>query len=299
MEAMNTQESESSTMHEHLQSYLAKIEAESSHRAAVQAKYFLKDIPDNLTAQALDEYRTQVRASGLAATSVNRKLSAVRSYLLWLQRTERIDLGRSAIKDNLGHYRTERKKIGLPEPKSVHRLVELALDRPGKYGVAYCRFIALGLFAGLRPGEIEALTGDDLPRGKQYIHVKRTKTGVERHAYYSQSAVLSRCLPDMRGMDNIVQSGARDWFAAAAVEAGMGKQSRNVLRKLHCSYMACSGQYSEYWLMQHLGHTTATSIKHYRDPEVLEWIKPGTTIEVWMGLGDLTDALVERIGAGD
>jgi integrase len=284
-------------MNEHIEAYLAKIETERGRTAAVQAKYFLKDLPEDLSARGLDAWRTELKGnSAMAASSINRKLTAVRGFLQWLASTERAELSKSAIRDNLGFFGEQKRKVTLPDQASVHRLVELAIARPGRHGVAYCRFVALGLFAGLRPGEIEALTAADLPAGRDYLHVKRTKTGVERHAYFKHSAVLMNCVPDLRGVGgSIVTSGARDWFTSAAEHAGMGKVSRNVLRKLCASHLACSGQFSEYMLMQTLGHNTATSIAHYRDPEILSTIRQGDTIEQWMGLEDLNEALSQRI----
>lgn len=287
-------------MNDHITAYLAKIETERGRTAAVQAKYFLKDLPEDLSARGLDAWRTELKGnSAMAASSINRKLTAVRGFLHWLATTERAELSKSAIRDNLGFFGEQKRKVTLPDQASVHRLVELAIARPGRHGVAYCRFVALGLYAGLRPGEIEALTFADAPDGRQFLHVLRSKTGVERHSYYKQSTVLKLCMPKLCKENPqewpVTTSGARDWFTSAAEHAGMGQVSRNVLRKLHASYMACSGKFSEYELMQHLGHNTATSIAHYRDPEILSTIRPGDTIEEWMGTEDLNEALSQRI----
>jgi len=287
---------ETSNMTPDMQTYLDKVSAERGRRAAVQTRYFLKELPSDLSPKSLDALRTSLKASPLSPSSVNRKLNAIRAYLIWLSSTERANLSKRAIRDNLGFYRERRKKVTLPPRHAVKKLLRLAIRRPGRHGMAYCSFMALGLFAGLRPGEIEAANTTDIPEGKQYIHVKHTKTDIERHAYFRHSTVLAIALPRLTEFDGpIVSSGAKDWFPLAAAEAGMGRVGRNVLRKLHASYMAASGKFSEYDLMQHLGHTSATSIKFYRDPEVMDSIQPGDSIEEWMGVSDLNDALIDRI----
>lgn len=279
--------------------YTAKVATERSPLAASQAKYLLKDLPSELTPRSLDAWRTSLRLGKLSPLSINRKLTEARSFLLWAAKTDRISLEASKIRDVLTFYRTDTKKVEIPGQDAIAALVKLALDKPGVYGQSYCLTTCLGLFVGLRPGEIEAAMTADLPAGKSYIHVKRTKTGAERHAYYSHSSVLSLVMPELRKRDGpLVRSGAGNWFAAAAAQAGWPSTKRNMMRKVCASYLACSGKFSEYELMQQLGHTSAVSLKHYRDPSVLESINPGTTVEAWMGLNDLVQPLIARILEG-
>ena len=288
------------TLTEHVTAYVAKVESERSRLASQQARYFLADLPASLDARTLDTWRTSLKAGKLSPLSINRKLTEARSFLLWLSRTDRLAMEASKIRDVLTFYRADSKKVDIPGQDAIAALIRLALDKPGTFGQSYCLSVSLGLFAGLRPGEIEAVTAADLPEGKAYIQVRKTKTGRDRHAYYKHSAVLSIVLPELRkrAEGNLVKSGGGNWFAAAAAQAGWSNVKRNMMRKICATYMACSGRFSEYELTSQLGHTSAVSIKHYRDPSVLDTINPGTTIEDWMGVADLVQPLVARILGG-
>lgn len=276
--------------------YIDKVSTERSGRAASQARYFLADLPDNLTPRALDAWRTSLFGGPLAPLSLNRKFAEVRSFLRWAADTERIEGDADKLVKVLKPARADTGKVNLPTQAQVGELLTLAVEYPGKRGVAACRMVCLCLYAGLRPGEAEKLTADDLPIAGRYMHIKRTKTGADRHAYYNQSTVLSTVLPILRNNvdGRLVPRATASWFSAAATQAGWSCARRNVLRKLCASYLACSGKFSEFALMQQFGHSTVVSVQHYRDPTIFEVIRAGTTIEQWMGTEQWDGKLIER-----
>ena len=277
--------------------YLDKVATESGPIALRQYRYFLGALPDDVSPKGLDKWRTGLCASDLEPSSINRKLTAVRRFLYWLSRTEQIPTSATAIRDNLANFRAHKKRTDLPGQDAIRALLEAALQRPGKKGIAYTRFVCIGLFAGLRPGEITSLTARSLPEYKSYIQVTKTKTGIDRHVYYRHSQVLNAVLPKLRTWaGTLVDSGAIGWFTLAARDAGWGEASkRNTLRKLCVSYCACSRAFTEYELALQFGHSAQVSMDHYRDKSILDTINPGSTIEHWMGLPDgMAERLAEK-----
>lgn len=273
--------------------YLERVKVERGATAAKQSRYMLRMLPATITPRALDNWRTGLRAGALAPSSINRILSETKTFLLWLIRTERISADANKLKDVLCHYRVEHPKPVLPGPERVRTLLERALGVNGSRGRNLVLAINLGLFAGLRPGEIDALQGPDI-QSQPYLHIRHTKTGTARHAWYRHSQVLCRVLPELKTVGKLV----RGWdarFCKLARAVGWEPAERNVLRKLAASYMACSGVFSEYELMQTIGHTTTVSIQHYRDPAVFSVIQPGGCIEQWMGVGDLSSKMAKVI----
>ena len=275
--------------------YLDKVNTERGRLAASQARYFLKGLPSDLSPRSLDAWRTELKAGSLAPSSINRKLSECRSFLLWAARTERLDVDKAAVRDNLAFYRVATNKVSLPSQPQIKCLLRSLIDYNGRYNRDYAIWAALCLFTGMRPGEAEMVSVDDFPQHKDYARVC-FKTGATRHVYYKQSTTLSRIMPELRkSKGKLTRSGAREWFKLAAGTCEWPNTDRNTLRKLFASYMACSGRYSEYELMQQLGHTSTVSIRNYRDPDVLDSIRPGACVEAWMDVVDEGDALADII----
>lgn len=280
-----------------LDEYITRVEAERGHTAAGQVRYLLKTLPAEPTPRNLDDWRTSLTSTDKSPATVNRKMAEARSYLQWATNTERLALDVDKALKVLKGCRNERKLVVLPSQDAISALLQRAIAKRSGLGSSYCLALSLGLFAGLRPGEIEALEAAHLPIGKGYAHILHTKTGAERHVYWAHSAVLSAVMPNLRAnvQGKLCASAAETWFGPNALACGWPGTSRNLMRKTCASYLACSGRFSEYELLQALGHTSVVSIQHYRSPDVLGVIRQGETIEAWMGVEHLIAPLIERI----
>lgn len=269
--------------------YAAKVESERGKRAASQARYMLRRMGlSETTGRHMDEARTRLKGE-VSANAANRIMAETRSFLGWLRKTGRVYIARDDIHDCLEPFKVERVMVDLPNQAAI-RAACLETMNSGRYTRDNVRLLTLCLFAGLRPGEAEGVDhGNVQPR---YIHLRRTKTGVERHAYYDHSRVLSAWLHRRVQNEPVMATKARNSLLAALGRAGWTQDTRNTLRKLCVSYCACSGRFSEYQMVQQFGHTQVVSMAHYRDRQVLEAIKPGECIEEWMGIADLIPQLI-------
>jgi len=278
-----------------IEPYIAKTLSERGVRAATQTRYMLSRWDQSVEPAAVDEWRTKLRTAASPAT-VNRIMTCVRSLLSWASRTRRIVLDEAVLKI-LTPFRVERHMIELPTQASISNLLRALTDDNKRFASEHRLFVACCLFAGLRPGEVCNLQRSDVHDG--YLRVRPGKTGVERHAYYRHSSTLCKLFGSMDKARNpeaaLVRKHYVPRFVRTKVDAGWpADDGANVLRKLCASYMACSGRFSEYELMQQLGHTSAVSIRHYRDPRVLSCIHSGDTIEQWMGVGAMAAVLADK-----
>jgi integrase len=267
-----------------IQEYATKIESERGKLAAQQARYMLTRLNlTGVTGRELDAARTALRAQ-VSANSANRIITEARSFLHWARKTERLSIERNAIDDCLGFYPAEKIKVELPTQEQLRKLIELVLSAK-RYRTDNARFVSLCLFAGLRPGEAETLEPRHIV--PKFIHVKHPKTGVERHAYYTHSAVLKPLGLRLAALPQLLASHGRHFLPVAFRQAGWASDTRNTLRKLCVSYYACSGRFSEYEMAQQFGHSSVVSMQYYRDRSILDVIRPGDCIEEWMGIEDM------------
>lgn len=270
--------------------YIAKVAQERGDRAATQARYMLAKLGlHGTTGRDLDNARTRLRGE-LSASSVNRIMAEARGFLQWARKTERLMVDKHSITDCLEWYPVEHRKLTLPSQEQIRTLLQTVLGYK-RHRKAHVRLVTLCLFAGLRPGEAETLEHGDVTRN--YLHLKRTKTQRERHAYFTHSRVLPYWLVRRDEAQPLMPTKARGWLLDALERCGWGSDGRNVLRKLCVTYCACSGTFSEYQMTQQFGHSRIVSMEHYRDRQVLDCIKPGDCIEDWMGVADLVPALRE------
>ena len=275
-----------------IQEYATKVEAERGKLASQQARYMLARLNlAGVTGRELDAARTALRAQ-VSANSANRIITEARSFLHWARKTERLSIERNAIDDCLGFYPAEKLKVELPTQKQLRKLIELVLSAK-RYRTDNARIVSLCLFAGLRPGEAETLEPRHIV--PKFIHVKHPKTGVERHAYYTHSAVLKPLGLRLAALPQLLASNGRHFLPVAFRQAGWASDTRNTLRKLCVSYCACSGRFSEYEMAQQFGHSSVVSMQYYRDRGILDVIKPGDCIEEWMGIADLAPELRKAV----
>lgn len=95
---------------------------------------FLSFCPDltTLTLIKLEEYRAALNVQGLCATSVNRKLSAVRAYLSWLTRTNQLEYGVGATGQLLRGVRTPERLPDSLTSEQLRSLLNVPQDLRGR-----------------------------------------------------------------------------------------------------------------------------------------------------------------------
>lgn len=272
--------------------YVAKVLAERGQLASTQANYMLTRMNlAGITGRDLDAARTALRLQ-VSAESCNRIMNEVRSFLQWARKTERIVISKDTIADCLPPFPEEKRKLELPDQSQIRRMLELVLAHK-RNRTAHIRQVCMSLFAGLRPGEVETLQPSNIT--SKYMHITDTKTGVERHAYFTHSAVLKPTMLRIAADPETLASKGRHFLPVAFERAGWTDCTRNTLRKLCESYCACSGQFTEYDMIQQFGHSQLVSLQHYRDRRILDVIKPGDCIEEWMGIADLVPELKKAV----
>ena len=110
----------------------------------------------------LRAYLAKRRADGLSAASAARALSAVRSFVGWLERNGRLRNPAFAA------VRSPKRRTPLPrpvQPDSALALVDHAADAEGWIGLRDTAVLALLYGAGLRIGEALGLTAAQAPSG--------------------------------------------------------------------------------------------------------------------------------------
>ena len=189
---------------------------------------FLAFCPDlkTLTLLKLEEYRASLNVQGLCATSVNRKLSAVRAYLSWLTRTGQLDFAVGASGQLLRGVSTPDR---LPDSLSAESLRELLKQPQDLRGKAYLHLLYT---SGIRVAELIGLNVEDIDFAKCEARVVG-KGDRERIVFFSRatSVLLLRYLGDklegpvftnkhgQRLTPRFVQYQLREWGEAIGLEA--------------------------------------------------------------------------------
>jgi integrase len=138
-------------------------------------------------------------------------------------------------------------------------------------------YVAVGLFAGLRSSEIEALNWEEIDFSSRTIEVKAAKSKTRKRRLVDISDALEAwLLPYQGATGNLVSRGWRDRFQKLTKAAGFSKWPANALRHSFASYHLAKYRNAHSSALQ-LGHSkTETLFAHYR-----ELVKPFEADKYW------------------
>lgn len=186
---------------------------------------------------------------------------------------------RELIEENpvsqLGRMKKKEKGAGVRvlSIKEAEELLEAAQASP--LARAFVPRVALGLFVGLRPSEVNRLNWEDIDFNRRDVHVfNGNKVGQERYVELNPTAYAwlrkfrgvgkVEYLSDgktRRGWDNLRKS--LGWLTARE-GASKDKWDSNVLRHSYGSYMLAVSDDDKYKVCALMGNSIGTLNKHYR-----------------------------------
>lgn len=294
---------------------------------------------ERLTLDDLGDFRKRMAKTDLQNKSINRAMDAARACLNHMRREGFIHLPKDDIGEALKHYDVGSKVNRVLDRDELRRLIKALAKRDDPSRKADVRreitqgpragsvqtfkqsfvkgrkpltpFVALALLTGARPGEIEALTVDDVREGHGNILIRASKTDNEREVPWHDSPLLRELALSLR--DNpvgknglLVGTVKRDRVArlgkAAKIDLFTDKRgetrskvNRQLLRRTCIAHVAAGSTEGEGLLTFRFGHNTATSIKYYR--RALHGINErGSTVEQWLGIEDELRDLLTNLG---
>jgi integrase len=295
---------------------------------------------ERLTIDDLSDFRKRMAdATELQNRSINRTLDAARACLNHMRREGFVFVPKDAIGEALKHYEVEGKSPRVLDLDELRRLIKALAKRddPSRRAAVQREitqgpragtvqnfkqsfvkgrkpltpFIALALLTGARPGEIEALTVDDVREGHGNILIRASKTANEREVPWHDSPLLRELALSLR--DNpvgkngrLVGTVKRDRVARLGKAAKIdlftddkgetrSRVNRQLLRRTTVAHVAAGSTEGEGLLTFRFGHNTATSIKHYR--RALHGVNErGSTVEQWLGVENELRDLLTALG---
>ncbi|MCZ7604851.1 MAG: tyrosine-type recombinase/integrase [Planctomycetota bacterium] len=292
---------------------------------------------ERLTVDDLDDYRAELGEVGrLENSSINRFLDAARAAVNFMIDRRYIDFDSREAGKALKHYKTERKKPLILDREELLRMIDALRRREAgvkakvrrhvtrgpqagkvqefEQSVARQRkplapYFALALLTGCRPGEIEALTADDVRLGHGNVLVHASKTNAEREIPLHDSPLLRELVTSLKlraAGGALVGRVKRDRVMRLAVSARVklyedelgitrSKVNRQMLRRTTVAHVAAGSPEGEGLLQFRFGHTQNVSITHYR--RALHGIRErGQTVEEWLGVADELRELLQDLG---
>lgn len=274
-----------------LQAFLERTGAHSGAKRAQHAGILLapfERVRDGreITPALLDEYRTWLCSQGYKASSRNRMMGTLRSYLQWMRKCGHVKLSRDDIADALPRFREGDGDPVIYTPDEIRRLIRAALTLKRAYADDTRMFLLLGLLTGARPGEIAKIAPSDFSAARG-VEIHASKTGKTRFVSAASSEILgflSRWLPSRSvGTRPFMRKGMgrKGWqtlLDLAQVTRGTRKSLRSTCAAYCASGMTGAGA-SEYLISSRFGHSPGVARKYYLQP--LDGLK-GSTLEEWM-----------------
>ena len=289
---------------------------------------------EKLTIDDLLDFRNSMDRSGLKNASINRTLDAVRAAMNFMAGERYIAFNGAEIGKALKHYKTTRQKPRILDRKELKRLItalrdhdsarwQASRDDKAAYhekrssDTARARFkplvpfVVMALLTGARPGELEALTADDVRLDFGNILIRATKTDNEREVPMHDSPLLRELATALKlrsGGGLLVGRTKRDRVERLGVAARIGvttttdtagievehsELNRQMFRRTAVAHVAAGSTEGEGLLSFRFGHSMLVSIKHYRN--ALHGIRDrGATVEAWLGVeAELRGLLVD------
>lgn len=293
---------------------------------------------ERLTIDDLEDFRAEMGEEGkLENSSINRFLDAARAAVNFMVDRRYITFNSREVGKALKHYKVERKQPKILDREELLRMIAALRRREVGGQKALVRrqitrgpragstqefqqtvskqrkpltpYFALALLTGCRPGEIEALTADDvrLSHGNLLVHASKTHT--EREIPLHDSPLLRELVTSLKlraAGGALVGRVKRDRVMRLATSARVklfeddlgvtrSRVNRQMLRRTTVAHVAAGSPEGEGLLQFRFGHTQSVSIQHYR--RALHGIRDrGETVEAWLGVADELRALLVDLG---
>lgn len=169
-----------------MQDFLASIQALKTRKSyEYDLKSFLEFAGDKpITAATLDGYRSLWIQRGVAAATINRKLSAVRAYLTWLVRTGQAEPAVLVVSQTIKGVRKERNFPRLLTDTEVFALLQEVEDPRNR------ALILVLLNSGLRISEALDLNAEDIDYESSSV-VVRGKGSKDRVVFFNQETLAA------------------------------------------------------------------------------------------------------------
>ena len=225
------------------------------HRLKVFTDKFGDQKPAEITLEDLEQWVNGIALSPRSRCHYLTKASQLYSYAIkhgWAADNLIAKLSRPDIRQGIPHHLTVEQAAKLLQHAADNNLVA---------------FVALGLFAGIRPDEIRRLTWDMVKLDNKVIILDQTATKTGQHRVVELNATalawLRTCSKKTgRIVDMPTITFKRTWKKLRA-DAGFKKWSNDDMRHTAATYLcALTGDYAK--VAADLGHDVRVLHRHYR-----------------------------------
>ena len=142
------------------------------------------DKPDEITEEAVSDYCFELTSSGLAATTLSRKISVLKSFFRFLVENDDIPRNLTDSIEQPGLKHTRPKTLSISE---IDRMIA-AVDDSKPMGKRDKAMLELMYSAGLKVGEIIKLVPDDIDLRSSVVSVENSDDGSGRKIPFGEKA---------------------------------------------------------------------------------------------------------------
>jgi len=252
--------------------HLRTIEYRIGKFAEVFGKRSVTDISTDEITNWLDGYQSN-RGEPLSPVSRNNFLAYLNAFFNFAQKKGYA--GANPV-ERIDRVHVDRHEIAILTPDEIRRLMVTARD----HAPELIPYLAIAVFAGVRPTELQRLTWESVNFDLRYIHIAGGISKVRNERYVDMEDVLVKWLEPCRQTSGpIVVQDAYSFtrlFNLVRERAGLKDTwTPDVLRHTYASYHVARYERKDKTALM-MGHSVKMLDKHYRRP-----LHRSDTTEFW------------------